>query len=73
MVSLTPDSVNIHRLVQTTLRNQPPIGDSAPTGRLEAERLLSAAVAPWENHPTLAGPHLGSAASTPRGARGHHS
>ncbi|MFB6790576.1 tetratricopeptide repeat protein [Streptomyces olivaceus] len=44
MVSLTPDSVSIHRLVQTTLRNQSPIGDSAPTGRLEAERLLSAAV-----------------------------
>lgn len=59
MVSLTQDSVSIHRLVQTTLRNQPPIGDSAPTGRLEAERLLSAAVAPWENRPTLAGPPPG--------------
>ncbi|MFE5489217.1 tetratricopeptide repeat protein [Streptomyces virginiae] len=51
MVSLTQDSVSIHRLVQTALRNQLPIGESAPTGRLEAERLLSAAVAPLGEPP----------------------
>lgn len=51
MVSLTQDSVSIHRLVQTTHRNQTPIGDSTPTGRLEAERLLSAAVAPLGEPP----------------------
>ncbi|MFF1812744.1 tetratricopeptide repeat protein [Streptomyces sp. NPDC058251] len=51
MVSLTQDSVSIHRLVQTTLRNQPPNGDNAPTGRLEAEQLLSTAVAPLGEPP----------------------
>ncbi|MFF9054400.1 tetratricopeptide repeat protein [Streptomyces erythrochromogenes] len=76
MVSLTQNSVSIHRLVQTTLRNQPPIGDSAPTGRLEAEWLLSAAVAPLGEPPDSGRspawdrllPHLVAlAASTPGG------
>ncbi|MFE1507569.1 tetratricopeptide repeat protein [Streptomyces sp. NPDC058726] len=76
MVSLTQDSVSIHRLVQTTLRNQPPIGDSSPTGRLEAERLLSAAVAPLGEPPDSGRspawdrllPHLVAlAATTPEG------
>ncbi|MFD4553365.1 hypothetical protein ACFWP5_03430 [Streptomyces sp. NPDC058469] len=76
MVSLTRDTVSIHRLVQSTLRNQSNLGDTAPAGRPEAERLLCAAVVPLGEPPNSGRspawdrllPHLVAlAATTPDG------
>ncbi|MER7706427.1 tetratricopeptide repeat protein [Kitasatospora sp. NPDC097605] len=76
MVSLTRDTVGVHRLVQVTLRGRPAPGGTAPAGRREAEELLCAAVLPLGEPPRSGRsaawerilPHLVAlAATTPEG------
>ncbi|TWE16884.1 hypothetical protein [Kitasatospora atroaurantiaca] len=79
MVSLTQDTVSVHRLVQTTLRNQPTLGGAVPAGRLAGWPAGSRTAAVRRGRP--AGrttelrpiPRLGAAPPAPRRARGHHS